>query len=356
MAQSQQQQLVAQHRAMVEVGKKAVEASALTLAMNGIDANQFAGVMAEALLANPDIAKADSRALARAVRKCCQHAIIPDGDRGAIVMFGTDPVAMPMAQGLLQMATEDLEAEIRSGVIHEGDAVEVIEGVGPGVEPVVTVTSGIEMFTKRKRSNVVGAWCWIKLPFETTARLVIFTSDDIAGARAASRAQNGPWKTWFNRMAEKACIKSAIWRLRYLKAVREKGNRILKVISEDNAAEYGETHVTDIDFTEVGGGDPDLEVRTEQEETGPSAEEEAQAAEAERKKAEAKAKREEAARKKAEADARKAQAEAQQAAENEQATSATGSGEGEANPGEAPSGGGGFLPIANDDDDDPTNF
>ena len=139
MAQAQRQDaLVAQHRAMVAVGKEAVKHSALTLAMHGIDSDQFAGVMVEALLANPDIARADGRALARAVRKCCQHAIIPDGDRGAIVMFGAEPVAMPMVQGLLQMATEDLEAHILSGVVHEGDNVTVIEGVGPNVDPTIT--------------------------------------------------------------------------------------------------------------------------------------------------------------------------------------------------------------------------
>ena len=248
MANDQQmnrQQLIEVRNARLATAEAAIKNSAMTLAAHNVDPDKFGMVIREALLANPEIVKAEERSFARAIRKCCRDGIIPDGDRGALVIFAGEAVAMPMVQGILQMASEDLKAEIRSGVVHEGDMIRVIEGVG--VDPQIRIESeGTEIFLSRKGENVIGAWCWIKLPFEKTARLVLFSQDEIRRARAASRAQNGPWKTWPERMAEKACVKSAIWRLRYLAHVQNQGSRLLRVVEDDNRAEYGTAHVDDV--------------------------------------------------------------------------------------------------------------
>ena len=212
MATGNRQELIAATHTRLQRAAVAVKANAMTLAMHGQDPDQFGKIIREALLNNPDIVSASEQSLAQAVAKCCRDNIIPDGDQGALVIFGGQAVAMPMVSGILQMAVEDLEAEIRSGVVYQGDNVEVIEGVGPNVDPQIRVTSDASIFTSRKGEGVIGAYLWVKLPEEKTARLILFSSDDIRRARAASRAQNGPWKTWPDRMAEKACIKSGIWR------------------------------------------------------------------------------------------------------------------------------------------------
>ena len=243
--QKNRQQLIEVRNARLATAEAAIKNSAMTLAAHNVDPDKFGMVIREALLANPDIVKAEERSFARAIRKCCRDGIIPDGDRGALVIFAGEAVAMPMVQGILQMASEDLNAEIRSGVVHEGDMIRVIEGVG--VDPQIRIESeGTEIFLSRKGENVIGAWCWIKLPFEKTARLVLFSQDEIRRARAASKAQSGPWKTWPERMAEKACVKSAIWRLRYLAHVQNQGSRLLRVVEDDNQAEYGTAHVDDV--------------------------------------------------------------------------------------------------------------
>ena len=262
-----QQNMVAKRKAMVDVAKAAVTNSAMTLATQGIDAEKFGAILQEAILANPDIVGADERSLARAVRKCCRDGIIPDGDQGALVIFKGEAVALPMVSGLMRMAVTDLGAEIRSGVVHDGDEVRIVEGVG--VDPIIEITSGADVFKSRTSKNLIGAWCWIKLPFEATPRIVLFSQDQINRARAASRAKNGPWQTWPERMAEKSCIKSAIWRLRHLAHVQRDGGRVLRVIEDDNNAEYGDK-VVDIDYHDVETAPVEVETKKEQPKARPA--------------------------------------------------------------------------------------
>ena len=237
-------QLVEARNKKLEVVDQAIKHSIMTLAQQGVDHEKFALIVREAVIANPDIVTANETSFARAIRKCCRDAIIPDGDRGALVVFGQEVVAMPMVSGMLQMAAEDLEAEIRSGVVHEGDQIKIIEGVG--VEPqIITESEGTDIFLNRNKDNVIGAWCWIKLPFEDTPRITLFSKSEIDRARSVSRAKNGPWVNWPERMAEKSCVKSAIWRIRYLAHVRKNGGRLLRVIEDDNSAEFGEAQVDD---------------------------------------------------------------------------------------------------------------
>ena len=302
------QELVAARKAVVTLTDQVIGASAMTLAMQGMEPEQFGAIVKEAVLANPDIVTAEPRSLARALRKCCRDTIIPDGDRGALVIFGNEVVAMPMVTGIQSMAVEDLEAEVRSGVVYEGDNVVITEGVG--VEPKIIIEStGTDIFKSRTRENLIGAWCWIKLPFEEHPRIVTFSQDQIARARAASRARKGPWETWPERMAEKSCVKSAIWRLRYLAHVRKNGGRLLRVIEEDNQAEYGEV-VVDIDYTETAPTQQNTE-QTQQAEDQAATEAAKKAKAAERRRKAAEKKAQEAA-KAAEAQAAAEQAETQQ--------------------------------------------
>lgn len=249
MAQTNnRQQLVAAMNLRLETAARAVKASAMTIAAHGVDAEQFGEVIREALLNNPDIVSADEKSLAQSVRKCCRDYIIPDGDRGAIVLFGNEARAIPMVAGLEQMVIEQVGAEIRSGVVYEGDNVRVIEGLNPDIQ---IISDGTDIFTQRKGANVIGAWCWLKFPWEETARLVLYSLDDINRSMAASRMANGPWKIWKDRMSRKACVKSAIWQQRAAIRARGKGSRLLRIIEEDTKAEYGETRVDEAMF----GGD-----------------------------------------------------------------------------------------------------
>ena len=264
------QELVAAMNVRVEAGARAVAGSAMALASHGVDQEQFGLVIREALLNNPQIITADERSIAQAVRRCCRDLIIPDGDRGAIVLFGNEAAAIPMVAGLEQMVIEEVDAEIRSGVVYEGDNVRVIEGINPDIQ---IITDGMAVFKQRKGESVIGAWCWLKFPWEDTARLVLYSLDDINRSMMASRAKNGPWKTWKDRMARKACVKSAIWQHRAMIRSHGKGSRLLRIIEEDTALEYGETQVEDalagVDVTTIEGTAVEAEAAPEPEKDPP---------------------------------------------------------------------------------------
>ena len=248
---------------VLAIAKKCVMSSPMTLARHGIDEQQFAAVVTEAVLANPNIVMATDSSLAQAFRRCCRDGLIPDGDSAAIVLYKsrakaadgrevyeTQAQAIPMVSGLKRMARETLGAEIRSGVIYEGDDVEVVDGVG--IETSISIrTNGIEAFKRRKGENCIGAWCYIKLPHEDTARIKLYSQDEIQRSKAASRAKMGPWVQWYDRMAEKACVKSAIWSIRD-QISSTVGKEVMQRIKDDDNLEYQDhaAGVIDAYFTE----------------------------------------------------------------------------------------------------------
>ena len=141
-----------------------------------------------------------------------------------------------MVTGMLRMARNALGAEIRSGVIYKGDDVEIIEGAG--ISPSIKITTkGTDVFETRKPQDVIGAYCLIKLPDEDTPRLFTRNKAEIEQARSASFAGKGPWLTWPQKMAEKYCVKSAIWSLRYRTGTDIHSSQIFELIKQDNESE-----------------------------------------------------------------------------------------------------------------------
>ena len=237
---AKQMTITEKRKRYLDVASSAVKHSAMTLAQHGLDPEKFGLIIREAVLANPDVLKSDEQSFARAIRKCCINNIIPDGDQGAIVVFGGEAVAMPMVMGIKRMAYEALGADIREGVVYEGDDMTITEEIGPeGVETTISLKTTTDSLKNRKGSQVIGAWCWLKLPDEKHARVTTFSQDDIDRTKKVSRAKSGPWQTWPDRMAAKSCVKSAIWRLRYMANVERRGAKLLNIIEEDTVAEFG---------------------------------------------------------------------------------------------------------------------
>ena len=219
--------------------KKIIEDSPMMLAAQGIQREHFAEIVREAIIANPDIITCSETSLAQAFRKCCRDGIVPDGLSGAIVPFGQEAVALTMVNGYKRMAHEGLGAEIREGAILDGDEIRITQGVGikPTLEVIIKDTS---YFTASVEKPVVGSYCWLKLPHEEWPRLYLYRLNDIERARAASRAQNGPWKVWPDRMAVKSVINSAIRSLRYLRDARSE--LLFRAVEDDIQAEFDQAH------------------------------------------------------------------------------------------------------------------
>ena len=225
----------------LQTAVRVVRESPMMLSRRGINAEAFAQIVQEAVLQKPEIILCTPSSLGKAFRSCANYAIVPDGDQGAIVPFGKEAVFMPMVNGLKHIAYDELGIEIRSGAIYDGEnIVRLVQGVG--VEPLIEIEpSDPVAFFKQTEFQPIGAWCWLKVPDERFARLTLYRKHEIDRARSASRAKGGPWKTWPDRMAEKACVKSALNRLRYMRTDQNK--RLFDAMDEDTRSEYGTQRV-----------------------------------------------------------------------------------------------------------------
>ena len=169
---AKQMTITEKRKRYLDVASSAVKHSAMTLAQHGLDPEKFGLIIREAVLANPDVLKSDELSFAQAIRKCCINNIIPDGEQGAIVVMGGEAVAIAMVMGIKRMAYEDLDADIREGAIYESDDIIITEEIGPeGVQTTIELKTTTESLKTRKGIEVVGAWCWLKLPNEKYARV-----------------------------------------------------------------------------------------------------------------------------------------------------------------------------------------
>ena len=220
---------------------KNIMAQSTTIAMHGLDPEQFADVLVEALHANDKLSKADQNQLISCLRRACQDGVIPDGREGALIVNKHGDVSFQvMRDGWARIFHRAFPGSVlKSGYVREGQNVVVTTDTVKGDRvKVKTSFAGHD-----PKSRVIGSWCLIEVrgfkPF-----VHVFYEDDIAKARAATKttSANSAWNTWTNRMAEKAVVKSAIRKALYMYPVEA---RLKKAVEEsldrDDAADLGET-------------------------------------------------------------------------------------------------------------------
>ena len=218
-----------------------VRSSAMTLAQYGMDPDNFAEVVCEALLSNPDIMDCTEESIAKALRGACQDGLIPNGREAAITAFrdrqkGTmQATYLPMKEGMARLAWEALQAELHTGIIREGDAVKVSQGAG--------IFQSIEIGRNPFREiegEVKGCYLWCHLPFEKFPRLILWRKEDIDRRRAASFAsENGPWNKWYAEKAQTSIAKHFLTSIRHLITSSRKSGQLLAVVEADTQREIG---------------------------------------------------------------------------------------------------------------------
>ncbi|MCY4582744.1 MAG: recombinase RecT, partial [Chloroflexi bacterium] len=174
---------------------------AATLATHGLDAPAFAAVAQAALLHTPDIVDCTPISVMKAMRKACLQGLMPDTREGALVAFkNRDGVKeanfIAMKEGLQRLFTQATGATLQSGVIRKGDTYEI----ATGAEPNITVVPNLEAEDDAK---VIAAWAMAIMP-NGSRHLRVLPLRDLRKIQQASRARNGPWKTWEDRMQEKS--------------------------------------------------------------------------------------------------------------------------------------------------------
>jgi recombination protein RecT len=169
-----------------------------------ISPDKFVRVVLTAIQDNPDLLAVERRSLFNACMRAATDGLIPDGKRGAIVVYrdkkrGTKMAQwVPMIAGLREMVRNSGEivtwdahvvCEHDQWEYEEGDHARILHKPVRGDRgPVIAAYS----IARLRNGEISREWMWI---------------EELDKVRAASRAEGGPWTFWFDEMCKKTVAK-----------------------------------------------------------------------------------------------------------------------------------------------------
>lgn len=167
----------------------------LSLALpEGVPLARFERATATALLANPDLAKADRQSLYFAILSAAQRGLVPDGRQGAIVLYGTKAQFLQMIGGVRDTLAE-YGWMLKTAVVYANDEFEIDEAAG-------TVTHRPRLGDDR--GDPIGAYAQAKHRDGQQRMATVMTVEQINEVRDKTGVANNPaWKKWWPQMAEK---------------------------------------------------------------------------------------------------------------------------------------------------------
>ena len=219
-----------------------VQSSARTLSQYGMNPDEFAMVVCEALLSNPEIMECTEASVAKALRMACQDGLVPNGREAAIVIFkdhktgDKNATYLPMKEGMARLWYENVGCPLLTGLVREGDEVDTV--IGAGVYQKIEIKR--DPF-REKEGTIKGCYLWTHIPGEDFPRLVIWRKEDIDKRRAVSRSgEKGPWSTWYGEKAQTSIQKHFLNSLRHQVTSARRGQQLLNIIDADTQRELGE--------------------------------------------------------------------------------------------------------------------
>lgn len=166
-----------------------------------VSVERFTRTTKLAVQLNPDILEADRASLFRAMVRCAQDGLLPDGREAALVKVkvkGKDTVAYwPMIGGFRKKAAEQ-GFSIEAHVIYSEDTFDFQLGLDPQV---THKPAGLDT----DRGQPIGAYAVATGP-DGRKYLEVMSRLEIEAVRATSRAgtsEHGPWVKWWPEMARK---------------------------------------------------------------------------------------------------------------------------------------------------------
>jgi recombination protein RecT len=170
-----------------------------------VSQDRFTRTTMVAIQQNPEILQGDRQSLYNAICRAAADGLMPDGKQGALVIFnqkaGNGWVKavrfMPMVEGLLfQLAKANIPTYAVS--VYANDQIEIWnddEGQHVTHKPVVF----------GNRGDLVGVMAVARVGTRTYVETM--SIEEIDKVRTASRSgDNGPWKVWYDRMAQKSVL------------------------------------------------------------------------------------------------------------------------------------------------------
>lgn len=192
---------------------------------------RFTRVALISIQQNPEIVDCDRATLFRAVVRCAQDGLLPDGREAAFVKFkqrgAKDAVQyLPMIGGYRKKAAE-VGISLEARAVFANDEFEYELGTKPWVKHRPPQDLRVE------RGDLTGAYAVATLQ-DGTMILEVMTLPEIEKVRSVSRAKDseyGPWKQWTAEMFRKTAARR-LWKQLPLAQVPE---RTQSMIEADDA-------------------------------------------------------------------------------------------------------------------------
>ena len=186
-----------------------VKLSEAMLDKYGIGREQFERVALNALITNPAIANCDTGSLDKAIMRCAEMGLLPDGNMAAIVPHKNQAVLIPMIHGRIALARRATPGlVIRSQCVYAADEFVHEEGSSPRLihEPNAKAA--------RDADHIIAVYATALGPKQPQPEWEVLYRDDIDRYKTKSAAgERGPWGSDYGEMAEKTVLGLLLKRL-----------------------------------------------------------------------------------------------------------------------------------------------
>ena len=186
---------------------RAVDLNGAMIQAMGINPDVYREVGVNALVMQPGLAKCSPASVGRAVVRCIQTGLLPNGIEAAIVPFGNEATFVPMIEGRLKLArraTPGIAFRVR--LVYAEDVFEHTEGLHPRLEHTPALDGS------RSDGSIIAAYAVATFP-GGGQEFEVFTRADIDRYRSYARSKGGPWQTHFGEQAKKAVLGQLLKRL-----------------------------------------------------------------------------------------------------------------------------------------------
>lgn len=159
---------------------------------------RFVRATKTAVMRDPDLLGCDRKSLFQAVMQSAESGLMPNGRDAALVRFKGNVQFIPMIGGILKLMRNTGEiASIVCEIVGANDDFDYQLGDDPYIMHKPNLDD---------RGDVIAAYAVISTKDGAKYRDVM-SRGEIEKVRRTSRAQNGPWNTWFEEMAKKTVLR-----------------------------------------------------------------------------------------------------------------------------------------------------
>lgn len=194
----------------------------------GVGVDRFTRTTMVAIQNNPGVLEADRQSLYNAISRAAQDGLLPDGREAALIVYNTKAGKLvrygQMVEGVIkQLGKAGIHAYAAS--VYSNETVEIWNDDRGQHVTHKPVPFG-------DRGQLVGVFASARIGEQTYVETM--NIDEIDKVRASSRSgENGPWKVWYDRMAQKSVLHRLKKRLPILDPAVSDSLRALDEENED---------------------------------------------------------------------------------------------------------------------------